>query len=1183
MSRNWTENQKLAIDARSGSLLVSAAAGSGKTAVLVERVIRMVTDSENPVPIDRLLIVTYTRAAAAELKERISKTLNQLISDNPDNRWYRRQLVHLPRANISTVDSFCGDLVREFFQRLEISGDYRIADNGELTLLKQEAISKTLDKLYAEADENFFLLVEAFSTARDDTRLQKNILRLYEFLRSHPFADKWLDEKLSYYRDCTSAADSIWGQVILQYALSAVNYCIDLTESSLKLLESEPELMSKVSDLFLTDLNYFLTLKKIMTTEGWDEISAFASTFVTGRLTAKGYTDHPVKIRVATNRNIVKDTVKTIIGLFSRTESECLSDIRAQYPIVQMMFRCVTLFDEIYSELKLKKNVADFSDIEHWALQLLVTRNEMGEIIPTDLASLISDRFDAVMVDEYQDANEVQDLLFNSVSHGGSNLFVVGDVKQSIYGFRQAMPEIFLGRKNALPLYSREENNYPAKVILERNFRSRREVTDFVNFIFTALMSVETGDLEYNDEERLVPAAAYPEADSPCIELHLLDLDEIGEDMDAAVAEARHIASIVHKMCGETYITDNGEERLVNFGDVAVLMRNLSSYADIYVSELKRCGVPAVCETSSAFLSSHEIKVAVNYLRVIDNPVQDIPLLSVMMSPVYGFTPDDLAQIRASKRRVPLYMAVREYAEKGNQKTARFLEDIDTLRRLSLTMPADLFISTLYEHTGLVSVSAVTGGELAVNNLRLLVEHATAFERGASKGVSAFVDYLDRLEREGSDIPAAAVSNSDALNAVRIMSIHGSKGLEFPVCIVANTARKFVSDAAENVLLHSKLGFACKRRDDSLMCSYTTMPRDAVSLEVIRSEKSEELRVLYVALTRAKEHLIMLASRKGLRNYVSKLSSSIVTPDKISPFIVRDCGYLSDWLVMSALMHPNGNELRDFAGMESFDEYSVPDTGNFAVHIIDNLELDFGADKSSVTTSTIYESVPDNLSEIIRQRFEFEYPASELCKLPQKVTASELAHRDSQKRFGRILRTPAFLSDSPLTPAERGTAMHLFLERCDFMSARKSIEAEIHRLRALSVLTSQQADALDLPKLNAFVSSDIISQALRSGEYYREYRFTVNIPAGLVDDTLRDEAKSTPVILQGSVDLVIVDEDGVIVVDYKTDRVRTTDELLVMYSKQLKLYKAAMEQIFLKPVKQLLIYSVHLSESTEVM
>ncbi len=1182
MSRNWTYNQQLAINARRGSLLVSAAAGSGKTAVLVERVTRMVTDSKSPVPIERLLIVTYTKAAAAELKERISKTLNVLIGDDPTNSWYRRQLVFLPRANISTVDSFCGEVVREFFQKLNISRDYRIADNSELSVFKEEAMQKTLEEFYAKKSTGFSKLVETFSTPRDDRKLQSDILRMHEFLKSHPFGNKWLEEKLEYYTKFTTAAESVWGRIVIDYAMSAVDYCISMTESALSAMESEPELLSLVSDLFYGDMQYLTALKDKLQNSSWDEISAYANTFVSGTLRAKGYTSHPVKLQVADIRKVVKKNIEKVQELFVRQEEDIKNDIILQSDVVAELFECVKTFDVNYTELKLSKNIADFSDIMHRTLELLVECDEDGNAKFTEVADILSERFDAVMVDEFQDANEVQDLIFNAVSHAGKNLFVVGDVKQSIYAFRQAMPEIFLSRKNSLPLYNEEADNYPSKVILERNFRSRSEVTDFINFTFRTLMSEEVGDMEYNEEEQLVPAAQFPAASSPCNELHILDLDEIG-DMDAAIAEARYIAALILDKCKNSMIKDGDSQRHVRFGDVAILMRSKNTYGDVYANELRRCGVPAVCESASGFLGSHEVMVAVDFLKVIDNPLQDIPLLSVLMSPVYGFTPDDLALMRAETRRIPLYMSLKNSAESGNLKSQHFLSDIECLRNLSLTLPSDLFIGALYEQTGLLSLSLATGGELAQNNLRLLMEYAKNYEQGGSKGISAFVRFLDRLQTNGTDLPAAAVTGDEGENVVRIMTIHSSKGLEFPVCILANTAREFNSDTKDNVLLHSKLGFAAKRRDDLLMCSYNTLPREAVSLEVKRSEMSEELRVLYVAMTRAKEKLVMLATKKKLSSYVSKLSQNITSSAKLSPFVVRDCKHISDWLLMCALMHPSASNLRDFAGMER-TSFSCEDTGNFKVTIVQDLDYEFDWLMGKVEKETIFENVPENTFEILRARFDgWEYRYKALCNLPQKVTASALTHKESMESVARILAKPAFMSDSPLTAAEKGTALHKFMQYCDFSKAREDIESEITRLSDTARLTAQEAESIDREKAAAFIDSSIVSDVLSSEAFYREYRFTVNIPAYMADETVPEEIKDYPVILQGSVDLAILNKDGIIIVDYKTDKVQDVTDLAKRYRKQLLLYKVAVEQITGKPVLGCLIYSVYLSKGFEVL
>ncbi len=1184
MSRNWTENQKLAIEARSGSVLVSAAAGSGKTAVLVERVIQIVTDSSNPVPIDRLLIVTYTRAAAAELRERINRALNSLISSDPHNSWYRRQLVHLPCAHISTVDSFCGDLVKEFYQSShDEAGDFRIAEEGELSVLRQEAMAHTLDLMYENAAESFYDLVDAFSSARDDRRLEKNILRLYDFIRSHPFEHSWLKDRERLYDNCSCGELNDWSFVLFKHAYLSALYAQGLVRDSLLLLEEEPELMSKVGELFLRDQEYINNVISALKESDWNKIRAAVNSFEAGRLAATGFTNHPIKLHVAENRKQFRKVIDKIKSMYFCDEEQFIAELEIQKPIVNQMFRCVKEFSSIYSDLKRKRKIADFSDIEHWALDLLVDGSSLKPQF-TEVSKLVSKRFDHVMVDEYQDANEVQDLIFNAVSSGGKNLFVVGDAKQSIYGFRQAMPEIFISRKESLPYYDPEQDNYPSKVILEKNFRSRKEVTDYINFTFSQLMTKFTGEIEYNKEEYLVPQAPYPPADSPCTELHLIDLDFDDEDEDdVSLVEARHMASVIHRMCKETYITDNSEQRLVTFGDVAILMRNMNKYGDIYAQELKRCGVPAVCKASAGFLTALEIKLAVNFLRVIDNPIQDIPLASVLMSPVFGFTPDDMACIRSASRKSSLFMALRNFADSGDRKSSAFLSTLDTLRDLSLTMPADLFINTMYDMTGLLSVAMTTGGELAVSNLRLLSEYANRYENGSARGVSAFVDYLDRLERDGTDLPAAVSGNDDNLNAVRIMTIHGSKGLEFPVCILANTGRQFSTDANENALIDSKLGFACKLYDKDTRCRYNTITRTAVSLEIKKREKAEELRVLYVAMTRAKERLIMLASRKNMQNYVTSLAAKL-TSYCVDGYVVSNSRYLSDWLVICALLHPNGDELRSFGHMDDVYYFSCEDTSNFKVVFSSNKEEPaFIEADGAVSSRILHEDAPDNFADVISKRFDYQYPYEAYCTLPQKVTASEIAHKSSDNPHSHSLRRIAAFYESGLTPAQRGTAMHLFLENCDYLRAREDISSEIRRLVNHEILDQLQADSLDIEQLEKFIHSDIITLALNSRAYHREYRFTVDIPAGMTDDTLTGEVSEHSVILQGSIDLAIETESGIIIVDYKTDRVNNTDDLLSMYSKQLELYREAIQQTTGKKVIRCLIYSVYLSQITEVM
>ncbi len=1185
MSRNWTDNQKLAIDARRGSLLVSAAAGSGKTAVLVERVISMITDNENPVPIDKLLIVTFTVAAAKELKERISLTLQELISKNPDNHWYRRQLVYLPYATISTVDSFCSSIVREFSQVIGVSGDYKIGESGELELLVNESVDETIELMYSQNSKDFYELVETYAAAKNDISIGTHIYTLYKFLRSHPFSDGWLDEKLSYYEDVTDMSKSIWGEIIRNYAMSAVEYSVELTNTSIRIVEEIPELASKAFAIFQSDIDFYELLLTSLKSDSWDTIRNLIKSYKAKTYRVDGFKDHPLKIKAGKIRDMAKDNIKELNLLFFRSEEEALDEIKALTPIVRKLFESVKTFGEIYSKKKAEHNLADFNDLSHWMLKLLVKRDNDGNVELTEHANMIAERFHEVMVDEYQDANEVQDLIYYAVSRKGTNLFTVGDVKQSIYGFRQAMPEIFLSRKNSLPLYSRELDNYPSKVILEKNFRSRKEVTSFINFAFSLLMSEDVGDLVYNEEEALDPQAPYPEADSPCCELHLIDMDEM-EDLDKSVVEARHIGEMILRMCKDTYITDKGEKRLARYGDFSIIMRKKERYAQVYASELKKMGIPAMTDVTMSFLSYQEITLVLDLLRVIDNPLQDVPMTATLMSPLFGFTPDDMVEMRLSKRHRNIYNALKSYAENGNVKAQRFIEMLDLFRNIAVTEPCDVFISKLYEELHIPAIASAAWGKASALNLRLLITYAEKFEQNSSKGISAFVNYLSRLEEQGTYISAAIDSGSTDMNVVNIMSVHSSKGLEFPICIIANMGRFFSTDTSKNILLHSKLGFASKLRNKEVSCNYTTVAREAVSLEVDRSEKSEELRVLYVAMTRAKERLIMVASHKRLRPFVQKIASRLTSGSKIPPFVVRDCTYLSEWPVMCALMHPNGNDLRDYADMDEPEVFMCENTSNLKTVIVTSLngetannDRDFAF---QVTSAVTYEAIPSDSEEIIKRRFDYRYPYMELSKVPQKVTASELAHSNSDKPLERVLPVPSFIKENKVTGVMRGTAMHTYLEYCDFKLAREDISKDIERIRSLGYLSEDQVSLLDVDKLKSFIGSRIVTDALSAENYLREYRFTVNIPASLVNEDISPEFSDASVVLQGAVDLIIVDKDGVTVVDYKTDRVKSSDELVRMYSKQLALYKEAVSQVLSKPVKSCLIYSVHLCEIKEV-
>lgn len=1175
MARNWTEHQLDAIEARGGSVIVSAAAGSGKTAVLVERVIRLITDSENGVDADRLLVVTYTRKAAAELKGRLKEALTACIRENPSNAFLLRQQSLLSKAHISTVDSFCMSLCKEYFYLLDIDRNIRIADSGELSVLRSDAMRLTLDTLYAEKNPHFHRLVETFASARDDSRLEDNIYQLYDFLRSHPFPERWLREKLSYYTDFRDVKDTVWGKIIAGYTTEAVEYLALLHERGCDAIALNEKLNEKIFPLFDTYRVFLERLNKAITEQGWDEIRTVLFSFEAGKLsTPRGYKDHPLKVAAASARDVFKDTVKNLQKLYTQEEAMCLYDIERLKDYAEQIFRAVTLFGDNFAMLKKEHGVADYADIEHWVLSLIIDKDSLSR---TAVAQEIASRFDYIMVDEYQDANEVQDTIFKTVSRDEENLFVVGDVKQSIYGFRQAMPELFLKRKNDAVLYHREKMDFPAKIILEKNFRSDSAVLSAVNFFFSELMSPAVGDIEYNEEEKLVAGAAYAPQSEPAVELNIIDKDGVGEE-DAAIAEARFIAERIHQLVADGYPIKDGEDyRPATYSDFAVLMRNLSSYGAVYREVFEAYGIHAHSESSAGFLGAREIMLMTNFLRVINNPVLDIELLSVLMSPVFAFDEDDLARIRIGSRHSSLYAAITLDAEKGNTKSQNFLQELNYYRSLSVTMPLYKLITVIFERSSFLSiVCASDSSGAAVNNLRLLLDYARAFEQNTRRGLSAFVNYLDRLLEDGSDLPSAA-RDSGGDFGVELMTVHSSKGLEFPVCILANTARKFVSDITKPVLLHSRYGYAQKLYDPALSASFNTMPRTALAMEISRDEMSEELRVLYVAMTRAKQKLIMISTpSRGAESHINSVAKKLAGQRKISPFAVRSATSLADWLTMCALLHPEGDSLREYAGVEADFESRLD--FHFTCRVIDT-PFDVAED----TEDTGTEVAPRGNSAVVKeliQHAEYRYPYEGLNHLPVKVAASVLAHQLAEKTYDRYLNRPAFMQNEKLNSAEKGTALHEFMQFTDFAAAREDIDAQLKKLTVEGYLSKAQADSIDRERAKCFIESPLVTRCLQAQKVYKEYRFNVKIPAVLVDSEIDETFKEEEVILQGAVDLAFIEDGELVIVDYKTDRVKRPETLCERYAKQLLLYKDAMEECIGLPVKECLIYSIH--HNTEV-
>lgn len=1170
--RNWTKDQQNAIDARGGTILVSAAAGSGKTAVLVERVTQRIIDRENPCDVDKILMVTFTRAAAAEMRERISTSLTSILEQDPTNSHIRRQLMLLPQSKICTIDSFCNDLVRENFHRLGISPDYKILDNSEQEVLQSEAVSEVLEELYGEGSPAFDELLDLFMKGRSDEQLGNAICQIYKFTGAYPFPEEWLNNARSLY-SAESGKSELWMQIILEYVRSSCVYAERILESALSILSTAPPLEEKYAPSIISGLNGISEIYDFAVSEDWDgamnAVKVFKFTAL-GRV-PKEYSGSYEQTAVKSRRETVSKLVKKLNDVFCATSEENKEDLEALQPVAQKLFDAVERFGVIYNEKKAERNTLEFSDIEHLALKLLIEKDKGGKICRTDLAEEISNSYVEILLDEYQDTNEAQDSLFWAISKNESNLFMVGDVKQSIYRFRQAMPEIFLTKRKGMPLY--DGKTYPACINLDRNFRSRAGVAGMVNFVFRQLMSEQLGEMEYTAQEELVPAAQYPPSQTPDVELHLV----LGDgDTDITVSEARHVAATIRRLMDEgTTVSAGGTERPLEYRDICILLRSTKDIADKYVEELSANGIPAWTETKGGFFGVTEIRVMLSLLRVIDNPIQDVPLLSVMMSPIYGFTPDETSKIRMKDRKLPLYSCVVNSALDGDERCQSFIDSIAKLRRLSATLPSDELIRRIYEETSypaIVGVMNDSGRRRA--NLRLLLNYAAKYEAAGYKGLSGLIHYIDKLEQRRADL-ATASDLSEAADVVRVMSIHKSKGLEFPVCIIGNCSKKFNEMSRRgDMILQSGIGVGLKRRDAETMRRFTTLPHTAAKLALEREELSEELRVLYVAMTRAREKLILIVNeKKDFSKRLEKLSAGITEELKVDPFFVRTCTSYGDWLLTSALRHPDAKILRDEAGMED----------------VKLLESDFKLriEQNTADENAVYNDIEETESESaeflneISERLGYKYPYAELSSIVSKRAASDAPEREIDEEYFASSR-PSFMEEGGLTAAQRGTALHKFLQFSDYKSAANNPRAERDRLVSMGFLSEQEGKSLDFTRVKSFFTSDLGKQILSAENVWREYKFAKLVPASRYAPDI-EKAENEEVLIQGIADCIFEHDGKLVIVDYKTDRVETPEELVSRYKHQMEVYCEALSECLGMAVEKTVLYSFSLGCEVEVI
>lgn len=1223
----WNEEQSKAIDTRDCSVLVSAAAGSGKTAVLVERVIKLLIDKNSGVMADELLIVTFTNLAAEEMKTRINKRIIQLLdqrgddSENFDEAHLRKQQLLLDKANICTIDSFCKNVVKTAYTKFDISPDYRIGDNSELIALQCRAVEEVAEKYYLR--EDFKDIASLLTTSTNDSTLKSTVIGFYSFLSALPFPQQWMKQTLNNLKNSKNdVTHSIWIKNIVENAKRDIQYANGIMKNSCQLynqLEFTDDISNQFPSKRIQHLLEKAFIEELQSCNTWDEIkntfenSPNRGVFNERAATVRKLSEQGAEIydEFKKNRTILKKLLPKIAEKFSSSSSDLVEQLEKIIDFTKVLFEFINDFTDRYTQLKREKNILDFADIERFTLLTLAEESSNGEFAVddkpdsiryniTDMAREFAKEFKQVIVDEYQDVNQLQDLIFKILSDNEKNLFVVGDVKQSIYGFRQAMPDIFIDRRKRYNILS---DSSAQNIILKKNYRSRDGVTDYVNFVFANLMTKELGNLEYLPEDYLVPGAKYVGENDFDVYIHLNNLPQRNKKF-RDMYESEKIVEIIENNVGKYDVTSGDFTRKAEYKDIAILMRSVKD-TTIIVDCLEQYGIPVVTETKASLLDCKEVQMVIDLLRVIDNPLQDIPLYSVMVSPMFGFTPQQLAQLRCKTgRKAYLYKNVLSESV-NNPDLKAFVSEIEYYREIAANNPTDVLINLIYRKTAITEFAeALENGEVVINNLRLLYNYSKGFENQQNKGVSSFIRYIDHAVESGAVLDSQTGSNTDG-NAVRIMTMHHSKGLEFPICIIANMGRQ-PHNYNDKIYFDRELGIGLQIKDEKTSAVYKTFPYTAIVNKMNNDSVAEELRVLYVALTRAREQLHLIGSVQKLPEVVNKISLEIALYNGIKSDILIKHTSMLDWIIaVTLLMKPQkgqqNNKLWQFANRTFLDniaynpEFLSGGYKDIYVEIIDILQ-----DEENITNNNVIENVLDKFSleenivppseidglsdenlqlhkdidiELLDKRFNAQYKYQSSVNVPSVVTPSSITHRNFN-----ILDRFIFEEKETLTAAERGTAMHLFMEHADLKVAQNSPENEIDRLLEKGYLSRKQGESIPAEYITRCLNTTIMQRYINSSCKFKEVKFEVMVNADVTGFSDCDEEH----LLRGAVDCAFEENGEIVIIDYKTDRTDNMQTLKEKYAPQLNLYRIGLSATLKKSVKQCYIYSFFLNDFIEV-
>ena len=1183
-----TDEQKLIVDFRGGALLVSAAAGSGKTKVLVERLLGYVTDKKVGCNIDEFLVITFTRAAADELKGRIRDEITERLSTDKSNRHLRRQLSLVMNAQISTIHSFCEKILRENTHIAGLASGFRVADESECADIRLSVVDQVLTKAYETIGENkaFEALVDAVSAGRDDSKLTDLMLETHRKIQCHPNPEKWAaaNAKMLNMEDIDDISKCVWGKYIMADARRAAQYWKEAMRDALGEMESLSELKKAYGASFAVTVAGIEAFIAALETS-WDDARMFRGIeFPTGRIS--GYED------IKEIRTTCKKAMAKITEIFKFTSQELISDMRRTAPCVIELIKLVFAFDEAYSAEKRTRGIIDFSDQEHMALKVL-TDEETGGASPS--ARAWAKKYKEIMVDEYQDVNEVQERIFNLVSDEGKNIFMVGDVKQSIYRFRLADPTIFLRKHEVFEdaECGEEAPSGGRKAALSKNFRSGREIIEAVNFVFSNIMTAEAGEMDYSEKDFLYHGREDTGVDC-AVEVDVIDLksdteDEEGESPQKTEREASFIASRIAELMesGFTVPDGNGGQRTLRFSDIAILLRSYRGKAWQYAKALDEAGISVETGEDENFFDSLEISIAMSILEVIDNPFSDIPLISALRSPVYGFSPDELAEIRAADRASDFYTALKKVAD-SNEKCAAFLMELDEFRELAPDLSTDELIWRVFNKTGMQGiVGAMKNGRRRRENLTRIIEYAKRFERNGYKGLYRFLSYM-RGMRDRGESPPGEDAGQQVGDGVRILSVHKSKGLEFPVVFLADASKRINrADLSKNLLIHSELCVGMKCRDLERQIRYTTVSREAIKLKMEKELIAEEMRVLYVAMTRAREKLIIVATYGDAEKELENLRKMART--RVPSELLARKQSVAAWILIPALTRPEAISL-----FEETDKSRVKGSALWDFNLIKNI-----ADKKAKIQTADDEPAkalsPNPINtEKLKERLSYVYPHPIAVQLPSKLTVSELKGRnidlevfeDSEKSLldGGVYERPDFvLKSSKLTGAEKGTALHLVMQHIDFKKCGSidGISAEIERLTEGEFISKEQAEASDAEKIAVFFQTPLGRELLTAESIEREFKFSVLVRA---EDYFAGGGEDE-ILLQGIIDCFFEKDGKLCIVDFKTDYVteKTIDARVKFYENQINTYARALEEITGKTAAVRYLYFFRLDRTVEVI